>query len=162
MLTGHWALFIVSQRYEDAAKAVERSIALCRTMRTVTDCWPSSTITWGAQRHPPNHQATALNPHYTYDYPELGMGKLYSERYPEAVVAKQALSGNENTPFPRLYLAASYVALGKRDDAIWEIEQLRVIAPDTTLSQVAKTSAVANPESLKRLLTQLREAGLPE
>jgi hypothetical protein len=46
--------------------------------------------------------------------------------------------------------------------AIWEIDQLRVIVPDTTLSQVAETSAVANPEFLKRLLTQLREAGLPE
>jgi len=165
----YWALGYVQlfrRAYEDAAKAVERSVALA----------PNYADGYALLAFINNHlgraedairlitKATALNPHYTFDYPwNLGWANYTLERYPEAVVAlKQALERNENIPFPRLYLAASYVALGKRDDAVWEIEQLRVIAPDTTLSQVAKTSAVANPELLKRLLTQLREAGLPE
>jgi adenylate cyclase len=165
----YWALGFVHlfrKEYEVAAKAVERSIALA----------PNYADGYGLLAFINNHlgradeavrlvtKAMALNPHYSWDYPwNLGWASYTLKRYPEAVDAlKRALERNESVLPPRLYLAASYEALGRHDDARWEIDQVRVINPRITLSEVTKTSAVANPELLNRLLTHLRDAGLPE
>ena len=165
----YWALgftHLFRKEYEDAAKAVERSIALA----------PNYADGYGLLAFINNHlgradealrlitKAMALNPHYTYDYPwNLGWAYYTLEQYPKAVEAlKLALERNENVELPRLVLAASYVATGQRENAEWEIEQLRVMAPGITLTQVAKTSAIGSPALLKRLLTHLRAAGLPE
>ena len=165
----YWGLGFVHlfrKEYEDAVKAVERSIALA----------PNYADGYGLLAFINNHlgraedatrliaKAMALNPHYSFDYPwNLGWANYTLKRYPEAVEAlKHALERNENVLLPRLYLAASYEALGKHDDAIWEIDQLRVSYPRLAISEVARTSAVADPELLNRLLTHLRAAGLPE
>jgi adenylate cyclase len=165
----YWALGYVHlfrKEYEDAAKAVERSVALA----------PNYADGYGLLAFINNHlgradeavrlitKAMALNPHYSWDYAwNLGWASYTLKRYPEAVNAlKLALERNESALPPRLYLAASYEALGRHDDAQWEIDQIRVINPRVSLSEVTKTSAVANPELLNRLLSHLRDAGLPE
>jgi len=109
-------------------------------------------------------RAMALNPHYTYEYPwNLGWAYYTLGQYPDAVEAlKQALERNPSVELPHMYLAASYMALGQHDEAAWEIEQLRLITPDITLSRAAAHLAGNKPELVNRLLTHLREAGLPE
>lgn len=86
-------------------------------------------------------KAMALNPYYTYEYPwTLGLAYFFLGRYPEAVEAmKDALEHNANAPLPRLFLAAAYIRLGRQDDAEWEIDQVMILYPNTTLFQVATT-----------------------
>jgi tetratricopeptide (TPR) repeat protein len=84
-------------------------------------------------------------------------------RYPEAVEAfNEALTRNENAFLPRLYLAASYVRLGRQDDAEWEIEQVLVQSPSATVSRVAETLPYENQDQMNVFLEDLRQAGLPK
>jgi len=154
------------KEYKEAAEAVERSIRLA----------PNYADGYGLLAFINNHlgraeeaiklitKAMELNPHYTFDYPwNLGWANYTLKRYPQAIEAlKKALERNDNINLARIYLAASYMALGQRENAEWEIEQIRIGAPDMTISQLKKTSAIDNPELLNRLVTHLREAGLPE
>jgi len=154
------------KEYKEAAEAVARSIELA----------PNYADGYGLLAFINNHlgraeeaiklitKAMELNPHYTFDYPwNLGWANYTLKRYPEAIEAlKKALERNDGINLARIYLAASYIALDRRADAEWEIEQVRVMAPDITISQLKKTSAIDDPELLNRLVTHLREAGLPE
>ena len=110
------------------------------------------------------NKAITLNPYHTFDYPwNLGFASYTLGRYDEASHAlQQALEKNPSAIYPRLFLAASFVKLGKLDDAEWEIEQVRMQMPGTTLSQLANTLPYENQNLLIALLEDLRKAGLPE
>ncbi len=109
-------------------------------------------------------KAMKLNPYYSYDYPwNLGLSKYLMGQYEEATKGFQdALGHNESAIFPRLFLAASYVRLGRLDDASWEIEQLSVQSPDTKVSQLANTIPLKDKEKLTMFLDDLRKAGMAD
>jgi len=109
-------------------------------------------------------KAIALNPYHTFDYPwNLGLSYYTQGRYLEAIQALQdALQRNETVVHPRLYLAASYVRLGRLEDAMWEIDQLRIQRPDVNISFLANTMPYENQKLMKDFLQDLRKAGLPE
>jgi adenylate cyclase len=165
----YWALgftHLFRKEYEEAAGAAERSVELA----------PNYADGYGLLAFINNHlgradqaiaqitKAMELNPHYTFDYPwNLGWAYYTLGRYPKAVESlSEALERNDNAINVHVYLAASYEALGQHDDAEWEVDRIRVISPATTLSEVAKTSALSDPSELKKLLSHLRAAGLPE
>ena len=109
-------------------------------------------------------RAMTLNPNYTYQYP-LNLGKAYYAlgRYSEAVEAmKDTLGHNVNSLYARLYLASSYVRLGQLEDANWEVEQIDILSPGTTITHLASTFPIKDRDLLNRLLDDLRKAGLPE
>ena len=108
--------------------------------------------------------AMSLNPHYTHQYPyNLGRSYYTMGRYPEAIAAlKESLALNENSQYPRLFLAASYIRLGQIDDAKWEVEQVEMLNPGTTLSHLAGTFPILDQEEMENFLKDLRDAGLPE
>lgn len=110
------------------------------------------------------HTAIALNPFYTWEYPwNLGRAYYTLKRYDEAErFLKEALTRNESAPEPRLFLAASYVGLGRLEDAKWEINELIMSNPGMTFTRLAGSGVIANKESLARFLADLRKAGLPE
>jgi len=164
-----WALgytHLFRHEYEQAADAVRRSIDLA----------PNYADGYGLLAFVDNHQGQAqeaielirkgmaLNPHYSFDYPwNLGWAYYTMERYPDAIAAlKEAVERNEFIDYPRLILAASYVGQGRIDDGQWEIEQLRIIAPALTLSTIPGRFPAYGSANLQRLMTHLREAGLPE
>jgi len=105
-----------------------------------------------------------LNPHYSWDYPyNLGRAYYIMGRYNDAVkTLQQALDRNELALNPRLYLVASYVALGRLEDAEWEIEKVQIQSPETTLSHLKKDRPIANKKLQQKFLGELRKAGLPE
>jgi Flp pilus assembly protein TadD len=105
-----------------------------------------------------------LNPYYTYEYPwQLGRAYYTLGRFPEAIDAlQQALEHNKNAMFPRLFLAASYIRLGRQDDAQWEIEQLEILNPGTTVAHLANTFPIKDQDLMNAFLEDLRKAGLPE
>jgi adenylate cyclase len=109
-------------------------------------------------------KAIALNPYHTFDYPwNLGLAYYTQGRYLEAIQAlKDALQRNETVVHPRLYLAASYVRLGRLEDATWEIEQMRILRPDVTISLLTNTMPYESQELMENFLQDLRKAGLPD
>jgi adenylate cyclase len=109
-------------------------------------------------------KAMALNPYHTHDYPwNLGLSHYLLGRYPEAVKAFLiALDHNESAILPRLFLASSYVKLGRLDDAKWEIEQIKIHSPETKLSQLATSLPLKDRDMLTAFLSDLRKAGMAE
>ncbi|NNF96259.1 MAG: tetratricopeptide repeat protein [Halobacteria archaeon] len=109
-------------------------------------------------------KAIALNPYHTFDYPwNLGFAYYTLGRYSEASHAlQQALEKNPSVLYPRLVLAACYVRLGRQDDAEWEIEQVKMQRPGTTLSHLANTVPYENQDLMLAFLEDLRKGGLPE
>jgi TolB-like protein/Flp pilus assembly protein TadD len=105
-----------------------------------------------------------LNPYYTWDYPyNLGRAYYILGEYDKAIEElEKAKARNPNVMPVRLVLAASYVRAGRKDDALWEIEEVQTINPFERLSHLAGTLATNDEESLQRFLQDLREAGLPE
>ena len=108
-------------------------------------------------------KAIALNPYHTFDYPwNLGLAYYTMGRYEDSVKnLKDALERNESVLLPRLFLAASYVRLGRLDDAEWEIEQLGILRPGNTISHLTNTLPYENKDQMHAFLEDLQKAGLP-
>jgi TolB-like protein len=105
-----------------------------------------------------------LNPHYTWDYPyNLGRAYYTLGRINEAIAAlEEAKTRNENATVVRLQLAASYARAGRQADAEWEIQELEIMNPKDTLSNLKKTDPLNNAKLMDEFLADLRKAGLPE
>jgi adenylate cyclase len=165
----YWALgyvYLFRKQYNEAAVATRQAVTLAPNyadgygLLAFINNWQGK----GEDAIRDIHKAMTLNPHYTFDYPwNLGMANYTLGRYTEAVEAlHEALTRNENALLPRLYLAASYVRLGKQDDAEWEIEQAMVQSPSTSISLLANTLPYENSDQMNVLLEDLRKAGLPD
>jgi TolB-like protein/DNA-binding winged helix-turn-helix (wHTH) protein/Tfp pilus assembly protein PilF len=108
-----------------------------------------------------------LNPHYSWDYP-YNLGRGYYTRgnsgdYEAAVEQLNlALERNEAAVMARLFLAASYSALGMQDDAEWAVEQVLNNNPDMSVGHLVKISIIDNKKIRQTYLAHLRKAGLPE
>lgn len=105
-----------------------------------------------------------LNPYYTWDYLyNLGRAHYTLGNYDQAIGAlEKAQQRNENAIPVKLILAASYVQAGRIDDAEWLTEDIQVLNPATTLTHTANAIPLADPKLKKKLLEDLRKAGLPE
>jgi hypothetical protein len=75
---------------------------------------------------------------------------------------EQALERNENAAPIKLYLIASYVRLGRQDDAEWQVEELQMVNPEETISHTDRAIPIADPELKRAFLDDLRAAGLAE
>jgi len=109
-------------------------------------------------------KAMRLNPYYTWDYP-FNLGRAYYQlgRYQEAIPAlEKALAQNENALPVKLFLTASYVKAGRKGDAEWVVEQLKMQNPEATLTQQEKSMVISNSRIKNAFLEDLRKAGLPE
>ncbi len=109
-------------------------------------------------------KAIALNPHYTFQYPStLGLAYYNLGKYKEAIsVLKEALYRNESALNPRLFLAATYIRLNQKEDAAWEIEQIKTNQPGVNISNLDTFFPFENRKYLDSLIEDLREAGLSE
>jgi len=105
-----------------------------------------------------------LNPYYSWDFPYI-LGRAYYTlgNYSAAIKPLlDALNRNEGAVNPRMFLAAAYIGLGRKDDASWEVEQIRVMSPETSLSELKRNYPISDKALFQRFLGQLREAGMPE
>jgi tetratricopeptide (TPR) repeat protein len=105
-----------------------------------------------------------LNPYYTWDYP-YNMGRAYYTlgKYDLAIEHLEiARTRNENAVPVRLHLAASYAASGRQDDAEWEVEEIQILSPTDTISQMRVAHPIKNPNLMDTFINDLRAAGLPE
>lgn len=165
----YWALsfvYLYRKQFNEAVDAVEQAIQL-----TPNYADGYGLLAFISTFRGQSEEATAyirrgieLNPYYTYEY-TFSLGRAYydSGRYPEAIEALgEVVERNANAFFPRLYLAASYIRQGLQEEAEWEIEEVQVINPNTSLSHINNTLPFENQAQLEAFMKDLRQAGLPE
>ena len=109
-------------------------------------------------------RAILLNPYFSWDYLyNLGWAHYTLENYVKASeFLQKALERNENARPPRLLLAASYVGLGRLEDAEWEIEEILLQQPKMTLTFLIREIPFADEKKMNIYVSHLRQAGLPE
>jgi adenylate cyclase len=109
-------------------------------------------------------RALRLNPipqSYYYDF--LGMAYRVNGQYEKAIeVCKKTLIGASHQPGHYLTLAASYIFLGRIEDARKAVDEILRINPNFSLEYYANTLPFKNQEKLDKYINALRKAGLPE
>jgi adenylate cyclase len=104
-------------------------------------------------------RAMRLNPfHPSWYLWSLGRNLYGAGQHERAI---QALSAVTDPVEPRLYLLASYVALGRGEEARAEVANIRRMAPDFSVEAWGETQPFRDPDDRRRLLAALRKAGLP-
>ena len=165
----YWALGYVHihrKEYEAAEQAARQAVELSPNyadgygLLAYISNWRGK----GVQAEKLIKKAISLNPYHTFDYPwNLGLAYYLQGRYEKAVETLQdALERNPNALYPRLFLTASYVRLGRIDDARWEVENISVARPTTTLSHLRTVMPFENKKQLDAILQDLSQAGLRE
>jgi adenylate cyclase len=164
----YWALGfvrVIRKEYEQAEAAAKQTIKLSRNYADGYGLL-AFIANWRGKAAEAEHyikKAMELNPYHTYDYPfNLGLAYYTSGKYKEAVIVLQnALERNETAHMSRLFLAASYIRLLNLEDAEWEIEQIKIQSPETTITSLASTLPYEDKAQMQAFLADLKKAGLP-
>ena len=91
----------------------------------------------------------------------LGVCYRMVGRSEEAVpLLKKVIQHNQNDVFAHLELAATYIELGREEDAKSEAAEVLRINPDFSLESYRKGRLYKNPEDLDRVINALKRAGL--
>jgi hypothetical protein len=73
---------------------------------------------------------------------------------------KKALDISSNAIPVHVHLAACYTSLGREDEARAEIAQVMKLSPRLSLAHISKTFPLKDQADLKRIVSDLRKAGL--
>lgn len=165
----HWALgyvYLIRQEYDLAEKAVSEAIAIAPSYADGYGLLALISNNLGQPKKAIGYvtKGMRLNPYYTWDYPyNLGRANYMLGNYDAAIVAlEKAQERNENAIPIKLYLAVSYVKAKRQSDAEWVSDQLQMLTPPATITQIEKTQPIVNSRIKKMFLEDLRRAGLPE
>jgi adenylate cyclase len=165
----YWSLGYVHlnrEEYEEAAAAAQRSVEIAPNYADGYALLAFIKYSQGNAEEAIRYtqKAMQLNPYYTYEYPlNLGRANYSLGRYAEAEkYLKKAIEHNENALFPRLFLAATYIRLGRDDDAKWEIEQVEINSPGASITHITAAYPGSDQVQMQALLEDLRKAGLKE
>jgi adenylate cyclase len=165
----YWSLGYVHlfrKEYERAERAAEQSVAIAPNYADGYGLLALISNNLGKPQRAVEliTKGMRLNPYYTWDYP-LNLGWAYYSlgRYDDAVrELEEARQRNPNAVPILLFLTASYVRVGRQDDAEWLATELQVLSGAETITQIEKASPIANTRYKRALLEDLRKAGLPE
>jgi len=165
----HFALgwvYLAARKYQDA---LEQAVHSTRIAPSYADGYALQGLIRMYQGQPKlaielATKGIQLDPYFTHLYLiALGGARYMLGEYDKAIpTLENASERNENHPMIKLLLAASYAAAGRLDDAAWEIDQLAVMSPTTTVTEVGRSVPIADPAIRQTLLNNLRKAGLPE
>lgn len=93
----------------------------------------------------------------------LGEAYYWTGRYGDAATTlKKAIEYNHNHLHNHIYLAATYVQMGRRQDAEWEAFEVTTLEPQFSLGQWLEVQPHQDPSQLNPLADDLRRAGFPE
>lgn len=164
-----WALgysYLFNKEYQKAAGALEKAIHIAPSYADGYGLLALINNILGRYQLAAEQvrKAMAINPVYTFEYPYLlGRAQYGLGRYQEAIeTLSSAIERNETALAPHLFLAASFIGLGRQDDAEWEIDQVLVLDPEYTTTKFESMTRIAKEDELNRFLDDLRKAGLPD
>jgi adenylate cyclase len=116
------------------------------------------------QAEPMLAEALKRNPRSSASYREIaGEIAFTTGRYVDA--AQQFEAALERNPVhtrARLWLPATLVKLGRRDEADWEVQELLTLNPEFSLSRLLLAFPLKDPQQSGALLGTLTLLGLPE
>jgi class 3 adenylate cyclase/TolB-like protein len=163
----HWVLGYVKtqqrrhdqavQHLDDALRLDPRfadALALKGGIKTYTG-QPAETV-------PLLRRAMRLNPAAGYLYfMTLGRAYFFLDDQEQAIInLREALSRNPASLEVRVYLAAALQLGGARDDAAWQVEEIRSIKPDFSVSRMLETYPMVDDRQLAKLSSALEALGL--
>jgi len=104
----------------------------------------------------------AFNPYYSFEYLITDCLVYYTlgQYAKAAAVLEQAQTRNANNVVVEYLLSASYVRLGRLDDAQWVADELQLLTATARLANVERNFPLANNDAKKALLTDLSSADL--
>jgi len=107
-------------------------------------------------------KAMRLNPFYPFFYPHyVGMANFGMRRFDAAAAAlKRGAARNPDSPWPQLYLAASYGHLEETDQAGAHLAELQRLNPVFSVDSLPTFLPYKDPADLDLLIDGLRKAGL--
>jgi adenylate cyclase len=164
-----WSLgyiYMYREQFEEAINALEKAVALSPSY---ADGYALLALINNNQGHAEKainyiEKGMELNPYYSWDY-LYNLGRAYytlGEFSKAASFMEQALDRNPIALQPILFLAASYVQLSKLDDAEWLVTELEMEKPEISLSHLRNTLAISDLDLERRLIEDLRAAGMAE
>jgi adenylate cyclase len=108
--------------------------------------------------------ALKLNPQYPFWYIRNRGLLHYVEGNSDEAIAdlEEATTQNSTAMMSRWWLAAAYVQAGLREEAEWQIEELRALGFHSSVQELIDNSVIHHPPYLKRLESDLRTAGLTD
>ncbi|MDH5632238.1 MAG: winged helix-turn-helix domain-containing protein [Gammaproteobacteria bacterium] len=111
-----------------------------------------------------NDKAISLNPHYSFEYLVAYAIAYYTQKkYDKAVeVLETAHSRNPNHYMIKILLASSYLHQHRLDDSRWIVSELVLLTPGINLRAISDNLPFSRPDIVQRLLSDLREAGVPD
>jgi adenylate cyclase len=165
----YWAVAgcaIYSRQYDRALTDMKRALELNPNDADVlTDM--GLFCTWSGQAEEALTfalKAMRINPHYP-EYYAAQLGQIYfdARQYDNAIKTIEAVR-TLDTPLMRIYLAASYAALGQEEAARATVARLIASEPQSTLSHWTspKLAPYRKDSDREHLAGNLRKAGLPE
>jgi adenylate cyclase len=94
---------------------------------------------------------------------QLAMAYLHTKQYEEAIpLWNQTIERNPDYYYAHMGLTVAYQLTGKGDKARESAAELMRVRPDFSVSMLKKRFISSDKESKERILSALREAGLPE
>lgn len=165
----YWALsftHLMRKEYDKAERAATRAITIAPNY---ADGYGLLALIKMYQGQPEqalklNNKGMKLNPFYSWQYLYTQGSAYYTQgNYQAAVTSlEEAQRRNETAPQVKIFLAAAYVSKGDQNEAEWLIEEIKILSPTITITDIDKTLPIADPRLKQVLLKDLRQAGLPE
>jgi adenylate cyclase len=165
-ILGMVALFM--RRHDAAERQLERAVALNPNLALAFmlggGFWALSGEPEKAHAH--LNEALRLNPRDPINYwvyAFFGLAEWSAGRYEDALAwGRKAVQIYPDFPSAHRLLTASYVGLGRMDEARAALQALFRVVPDSTITRTRAGAPWKQPEHAARWLDALRQAGMPE
>lgn len=111
-----------------------------------------------------NNKAISLNPYPSFEY-LITYGIAYYTQGDYAQAIKALETGHQRNPnhmILKIILTASYVRASRQDEAEWLVFEILQLSPSLNLQTLANNIPFASEQTIQRLVTDLRAAGLPD
>jgi tetratricopeptide (TPR) repeat protein len=160
-----------TKRAEQAMAHCERALALDRNLAAAHGMMGLYLVLLGRaeESEAAVQEALRLSPRDPWAFAwvwSVGLAKSFLERPEEAVVwLRRSLDSNRNYPPTHFYLAAAFAQLERPNEARSSVNAGLALDPRFTLERFRLSAESDNPIYLarrKRLIDQLRRAGVPE
>jgi adenylate cyclase len=158
------SLYLLTRKHELAISEAEKAVALSPNMAELHVYLGQILVFAGKPEEAILHleKSIRLDPFARSSYFHiLGMAYREAGRYEEAITACQkAIQRGPNNLFAHMILAATYIMIGRDDEAHAEATEVLRINPKFSLERMVKVRPHIDPDNTARFADVLRKAGL--